>query len=183
MSVEQLNAIKEIHDVFGLRRLPYWLFGGWAVDFHAGRVTRPHTDIDIAVWLVELEEARSALENTGWHTVADEPTHGYITLERRGVIVEVAVLATDHDGVIYTPAAGGRGDWPHDSFGLDVATLDGIAARVVSRASLIADKSVPKGSAESATKDAADIATLQSPPARDLVVEPKDQTWAARRSS
>jgi hypothetical protein len=27
----------------------YWLFGGWAVDFHAGRVTRDHADIDLAV--------------------------------------------------------------------------------------------------------------------------------------
>jgi hypothetical protein len=28
--------------------IAYWLFGGWAVDFHAGQVTREHGDIDIA---------------------------------------------------------------------------------------------------------------------------------------
>jgi hypothetical protein len=30
---------------------PYWLFGGWAVDHHAGRVMRPHDDIDFVIWL------------------------------------------------------------------------------------------------------------------------------------
>ena len=34
--------------------IAYWLFGGWAVDFHAGRITRLHDDVDIAVWLEDV---------------------------------------------------------------------------------------------------------------------------------
>jgi hypothetical protein len=162
--MEQLKGIEEIHRILTARRLPYWLFGGWAVDFHAGRVTRPHSDIDVAVWLSDLDEARAVLEGTRWRTVTDRLTDGYVTLERGGVVTEVAVLARDDDGVIYTPVAGGRGDWPDGSFGPDVATLDGITAHVVSRASLIIDKSEPKGRPESAAKDAADIATLRALP-------------------
>jgi aminoglycoside-2''-adenylyltransferase len=164
VSTAQLTAIEEIHRVFTVRRLPYWLFGGWAVDFHAGHVTRPHSDIDVAVWLSDLDEVRAGLTSTGWRAVADELTDGYVRLERDGVVAEVAVLARDEDGAIYTPAAGGRGDWPDESFGLDVATLDGITARVVSRASLIVDKSVVKGGPDSAAKDAADVATLRALP-------------------
>ena len=33
------------------------LRGGWAVDLHAGAVTREHDDIDIAVWLDDVGKA------------------------------------------------------------------------------------------------------------------------------
>ena len=46
--------------------IAYWLFGGWAVDFHAGRITRPHDDIDIAVWLEDVPRIAELLTNAGW---------------------------------------------------------------------------------------------------------------------
>src|SRR5699024_5631104 len=27
----------------------FWVVGGWAIDLHLGRVTRPHKDVDIAM--------------------------------------------------------------------------------------------------------------------------------------
>jgi hypothetical protein len=162
VSVEQLAAIDQVHSLFEEHQVPYWLFGGWAVDFHARRVTRSHGDIDLAVWLSDLGRIRWLLEETGWRLLTDQPTEGYVTFERSGVVMEVAVLATDEDGVIYTPSTSGRGDWPEGSFGSDVAILNGVAARVVSRGSLIADKSVAKGGPDSAAKDHADVAVLAS---------------------
>jgi hypothetical protein len=41
--------------------LDYWVFGGWAVDLYAGRVTRPHSDIDVAIWYEDLEQINTLL--------------------------------------------------------------------------------------------------------------------------
>ena len=40
-----------VHELLDHHGIEYWLFGGWAVDFYAGSVTRPHDDVDVAVWL------------------------------------------------------------------------------------------------------------------------------------
>jgi hypothetical protein len=32
VSVEQLAAIGQVHDLFEAHHVAYWLFGGWAVD-------------------------------------------------------------------------------------------------------------------------------------------------------
>ena len=42
--------------------IAYWLFGGWAVDFYAGRITRPHVDVDIAVWLDDVPRIAALLD-------------------------------------------------------------------------------------------------------------------------
>jgi hypothetical protein len=173
VSADQLAAIGQVHNLFEAHHVDYWLFGGWAVDFHAGRVTRPHADIDLAIWLSDLDRVRQPLDEAGWRLLNDQATDGYLAFEQRGVVIEVALLDRDELGMIYTPAASGRGDWPADSFGADIATLNGIAARVVGRASLIIDKSDPKGGPNAAAKDRADVAVLASrDPAAPGATEP-----------
>ena len=46
----QLGALSHLSELLGQHGIEYWLFGGWAVDFHAGKVTRPHDDLDVTVW-------------------------------------------------------------------------------------------------------------------------------------
>jgi hypothetical protein len=161
VSVEQLAAIQEVHTLFQEGGVAYWLFGGWAVDFHAGRVTRSHADIDVAVWASDLERIRQLLNEARWRLVADQPTEGFLSFERTGTPMDVALLERDEDGVIYTPTTSGRGDWPGGSFGADVGILNGVVAHVISLGSLIADKSEPKGGSDSAVKDHADVAVLR----------------------
>jgi hypothetical protein len=47
-----------------LRRCPaeWAVAGGWAIDLFLGRVTRPHADVDIAVWRDEQSVLRTYLE-------------------------------------------------------------------------------------------------------------------------
>jgi hypothetical protein len=52
---QQLAALEELHRLLERHRIEYWLFGGWAVDFHAGTVTRAHDDLDLAVWLEDYD--------------------------------------------------------------------------------------------------------------------------------
>lgn len=161
-AAEQLRTIAWLHTVLAERDIGYWLFGGWAVDFHAGRVTRDHADVDLAVWQSDLSQLRALLEQNGWVHAPEQGEDGYTGYERRDVRVELAFLEHDEAGAVYTPLTAGRGEWPPGSFGDDLAEVDGVQARVVNLASLIVDKSGPRHDPAVAVKDNADVALLKS---------------------
>lgn len=57
----------EIHEVAGTLRAfqrPWAVAGGWALDLMLGQVTRPHADVDIAVFREDQQALRTALP--GW---------------------------------------------------------------------------------------------------------------------
>ncbi len=155
-----LAALARLHELLDRNGIEYWLFGGWAVDFHAGAVTRPHDDLDLAVWLEDLDRIASLLAAEGWRHVPDEDEDGYTAYERGSLRVELAFLARDESGVVYTPLRAGRASWPVGAFGSDVAELHGVRARVVSLAALRADKAEAHDDPRVAAKDRADLATL-----------------------
>ena len=76
--------------------------------------------------------------------------------------MELAFLACDEAGTVYTSLVEGRGDWPVGSFGDTHAEVDGLRARVVGLASLIEDKSGPRHYPAVLAKDRADVAVLTS---------------------
>jgi hypothetical protein len=158
---DQLTALAELDQAMAAQGIAYWLFGGWAVDFHAGRVTREHADIDIAVWSSDAEPLAALLLDRGWRHAPEAGEDGYTCYVRTGLRLEVAFLARDELGCIYTPLRDGRGEWPADSFGDAVADLRGVHAHVVGRESLIADKSTTRGDRETMAKDRADVASLR----------------------
>lgn len=160
---DQLAAIAELDHVLKQHSLAYWLFGGWAVDFHAGRVTRDHADVDIAIWADDRSRLATLLSAAGWQHRPEAGEDGYTCFQRGAERLEVAFLARDEDGTVYTPLDVGRGSWPTDSFGDAVGTLHGVQACLVSRESLIADKSNLRADGETAAKDRADVASLLNP--------------------
>jgi hypothetical protein len=162
-TTDQLATVAELDRLLTAHRVAYWLFGGWAVDFHAGRVTREHGDIDIAVWLHDRARLAALLSDHAWTHRPEAGEDGSTCYERRGLRLEVAFLASDERGDVYTPLANGRGEWPANSFGEEVARLRGVSARVVGREALLADKSVARTDAATAAKDRADVASLTSP--------------------
>ncbi|MBC5810844.1 MAG: hypothetical protein GIW95_08355, partial [Candidatus Eremiobacteraeota bacterium] len=81
---QQLACIAWLDRTFAAEHLDYWLFGGWAVDVHAGRVTRPHDDIDVAVWQVDLVRADALLTDDGWVRGSLAEQDGYAGYHRGG---------------------------------------------------------------------------------------------------
>jgi hypothetical protein len=158
---EQLALIDELHGALGRMGVRYWLFGGWAVDFHVGRITREHSDIDIAVWLPDLGKAREALYGCGWSPLRESEANGFAEFERGSIRLDLTwIERVPTTGSVVTPLAEGSGAWPDGSFEDDVAELAGIRAHVVSLASLITDKSDSSIEASSAWKDRADVSVL-----------------------
>lgn len=140
--------------------IDYWLFGGWAVDFHAGRTTRSHDDVDIAVWIDDLEGVEASLAADGWSHVPDEGEDGYTAYELDSVRLEIAFLASGRQGDVYTPLREGRGEWPSGSFGGDIRELLGVRARVIALPALKLDKAEQHADPRTAAKDRADQETL-----------------------
>ena len=85
------------------RAIDYWLFGGWAVDFHAGKVTRRHADIDVAVWQADFEHIDGVLGEDGWTRRAQPGEEGYTEYENGVHRLDLAFLVRDEEGVVYTP--------------------------------------------------------------------------------
>lgn len=157
---EQLAALARIHELLEREAIDYWLFGGWAVDFRAGMVTRAHDDLDLAVWHNDHERIAALMAADGWKHAPEAGEDGYTGYERGGVRIELAFLARDEAGRVYTPLREGRGAWPDEAFEDDVAELLGVRTRLIGLRALIADKSEAHEDPIVATKDRADLATL-----------------------
>lgn len=157
---DQLAALAGLHQLLQDDGIPYWLFGGWAVDFHAGSVTRAHSDIDIAVWLDDHGRLAELLKGQAWVHTPEAGEDGYTSYERGTVRLEVAFLTRDVSGRVYTPLQDGRAEWPDETFGNDVLQLLGVRARVIRLGALIADKSVIRDDPSTTAKDRADLSSL-----------------------
>lgn len=159
---DQLAALADLDALLRREGIAYWLFGGWAVDFHAGRVTRVHGDLDVAVWADDRARLAALLAAQGWAHTPEAGEDGSTGYARGAARLDVAFLARDPAGRVYTPLREGRGEWPEASFGDDVLALGGVRAHVVGRGALLADKSVRCADPATAAKDRADVRNLTS---------------------
>jgi Uncharacterised nucleotidyltransferase len=159
-SKQQLSALARVSELLEEAGIAYWLFGGWAVDFYAGSVTRTHDDLDMAIWLEDLPVIAELLEANGWRHAPLEDEDGGTGYERGGVRLELTYLVRGSDGRVFTPLRDGRAAWSDDAFGNDVRELSGVRSRLVGLASLAKGKSLPRDDPEDAAKDRADFTQL-----------------------
>lgn len=159
----QLAALASVHQLLDRNGIDYWLFGGWAVDFYVGSVTRPHDDVDIAVWLTDHARIVELLAADGWRHAPYEDEDGGTGYGRGGVRLELTFLVAGADGMVCVPLRSGAVPWSRDGFGSDVVELDGVRARVIRRDVLTTGKSRGREDPDDAAKDEADFAALSQP--------------------
>ena len=111
-------------DLFQEAGIAYWLFGGWAVDFYAGSVTRSHDDLDAAVWLDDLPRIAALLEAEGWHHAPEEDEDGGTGYEQGPVRLELTYLVRGDDGGTFTPMSHGQARWSDEALADDVARAE-----------------------------------------------------------
>jgi dihydrofolate reductase len=156
----QLAALAAVDGLFERAGLTYWLFGGWAVDFYAGSITRPHSDVDIAVWLVDRPGIAALLEEDGWRHAPEPDEDGGTGYERDGVRLELTFLVRDGSGRVVTPLRTVEAVWPKDGFGDAVGELEGVRARLIGLEALTRGKSTPREDPVEAARDRADFDVL-----------------------
>lgn len=157
---EQVAAIANLGAALDARGLDHWLFGGWAVDFHVGAVTRLHDDIDIVAWRDDAEVLGATLEAAGWlHTPTENDLVG--TRYRLATVdVELTFVISDAAGQVIVPLAEGPVVWSATPFGDQRRELFGVTARTIPLSLLRAGKSFPREGEWERAKDLADFATL-----------------------
>jgi hypothetical protein len=133
----QLDLIGEIARLLDHARIRFWLRGGWALDFHLGRVTREHADTDLVTWLRHRERIRLLLTDHGFALVPGYP-EPQLVLEKRGQEASFLFIARI-DGAIVVP---GYESWPfpRGAFPDRRKTLGHVSARVVSPEELLHEK-------------------------------------------
>jgi len=158
----QLAALAEVVAQLEAEAIDYWLFGGWAVDFHVGQVTREHTDVDLAVPLQDLPRIRLLLERGGWRHAPEPWEDGGTGFERDGVRFELTLLVRLDDGTPAIPLRAGPVTWAAGALADDVRELGGVRCHVISRAELVRGKSTPRADPDDAARDRADYETLRA---------------------
>jgi hypothetical protein len=157
---EQLTAIADLSRVFDRHGVDHWLFGGWAVDFWVGGVTREHDDIDVAAWRRDYDLIGDILRNAGWeHT----PVAGEVVGTRyrlRTAEVEFTFVVEDDNGWVVVPLADQPVVWSTEPFGNVRRELLGVSCRTLPLALLAAGKSAPRENPAEAAKDRADYEAL-----------------------
>jgi dihydrofolate reductase len=156
----QLAALTAVDALLAEAGVDYWLFGGWAVDFHAGSITRPHSDVDIAVWLDDLPRIAGLLEDAGWRHSPEPDEDGGTGYERGGVRLELTFLVRADGGRVVTPLRTFEAVWPEDAFGDAAGELEGVRARLVGLGALTRGKSTPREDPVEAARDRADFDVL-----------------------
>ena len=157
----QLAALAEVVALLESADVEHWLFGGWAVDFYAGQVTRAHDDVDLAVWLQDLDRIAALLEQSGWIHAPEPGEDGGTGYERERIRLELTYLVRDETGRVFTPLRDVDATWPDGAFGADAGELCGVRARLVALDSLRTGKSSPRDDPGDAAKDRADAGILR----------------------
>jgi hypothetical protein len=158
----QLSLIQDLTTVLRAARIPHWLFGGWAVDFLLGEITRPHSDVDLILWRRDVPVLRQILVERGY---TERPSPSGPELDARfckeGELVELMFLHEQEDG------GAGWGDWrlPPDALEAQLGRLGEILCPVVSPRLLLGCKEECARQAsepDEHQKHARDVARLRS---------------------
>jgi hypothetical protein len=133
----QLSLIQEITTSLRPARISHWLFGGWVVDFLAGEITRPHSDVDLMIWRKDGSAFRQILLERGY---AECPSPTGQELDARfckhAQLVEIMFLQELENG------GGAWGDWhlPPDALETQHGRLGEIVCPIVNPALLLGCK-------------------------------------------
>jgi hypothetical protein len=157
---QQLAAVAEVGALLERGGFDYWLFGGWAVDFYVGSITRAHADVDIAVWARDFDAIVSLLGDHGWQHRPAAGEQGGTGYERGPVRLELMRLVADEARRVFIPLGEQRVLWSEQALGIEERELFDVRARVIPLSLLRAGKASPRGDAVDAAKDRADIAIL-----------------------
>jgi hypothetical protein len=134
--IAQVRQIGKLVELMNEAGIDFWLSGGWAVDFHLGRVTRPHSDIDFIVKLNDKSRLWDLLDEEGAALIRSDEAGSVESFELDNREIEITYVAEDGKGRYFTP---GYESWPYPdgSFPEKTLTLAGITVRAVSTAGLL----------------------------------------------
>jgi hypothetical protein len=156
----QIAGLAEVASLLVSGGFDHWLFGGWAVDFHIGAVTRSHDDVDLAIWADDAEAIHSALVANGWEHRPAADEDGGTGYAKDDVRVELTYLAGSESGQVFVALRDRNVLWSELPLGTGALELHEARIRVISLELLKDGKSRPRSEPVEAAVDRADFAAL-----------------------
>lgn len=135
----QLAALRDIAHALDESGIVFWLFGGWAVDFAVGKVTRQHDDIDLVLLEDDLDRAIDCLCGRGYTRTSSRQAH-QTNLDRQGLRVQLNIVKILSDGTVVSPGAFSDWPWHPSSLKGSRGSVGGLELRIVSPQSMLETK-------------------------------------------
>ncbi|MEV0459335.1 nucleotidyltransferase domain-containing protein [Catellatospora methionotrophica] len=133
IKARQLAAIAEISGAAARDGIALWLRGGWAMDFHLGRITRPHADVDWFCWAADADRLTAVLTELGFTAYGEHDRRLQRDFLRGDVDLGVGLLGRDAAGCATVPAGPHAGTrWPHGMLDGPPGSLGGVTCPVIS---------------------------------------------------
>lgn len=103
------SDVLEIYAALERAGVAVWIDGGWAVDAVLGRVTRPHSDLDIAVEAGSVAKMHQVLSGLGFGPAPrdDQTEWNFVLADSAGRCVDVHVVVLDARDGAHAPALAG----------------------------------------------------------------------------
>lgn len=163
-----LDSLAELFALLEQAGFQFWLAGGWAVDFHAGTVTRPHTDVDLVVHHADKNKLHSLLLDVGFNVIDDSDPDAEMIYQRGNFKVDLSFIVELDNGTVVSPGWE-HWPWPPSSFSSGTRQLSGLSCHVVSASTLLTSKRDYETQVgdEPRPRDLADIQILESLVRRD----------------
>ncbi len=130
MGEAQLSLIREVVGLLDAAGVQHWLWGGWGVDFLLGEVSRPHGDIEFAVWERDRERLKEVLCEHDYHLVDDRVED--VISSKQGQLVEFYFIRRNETGEVVTPGKWEGWPWPESAFSGETGRLGDVRCPVVS---------------------------------------------------
>jgi len=71
--MSELKLLLEAVEIFVRFKKPWYVAGGWAIDLHAGRISRAHADVDLLVLRCDQSEVQALLKDCNPQKVLPHP--------------------------------------------------------------------------------------------------------------
>lgn len=157
-----LDSLAELFALLEQAGFQFWSAGGWAVVFHAGTVTRPHTDVDLVVHLADKNKLHVLLLDVGFNVIDDSDPDAEMIYQRGTFKVDLSFIVELDNGTVVSPGWE-RWPWPPSSFSSGTQQLSGVSCCVVSASTLLTSKRdyETQVGVEPRPRDLADIQILE----------------------
>ena len=134
---QQLQIIQTVGAIFSDQNIPYWLRGGWALDFLLGRVTRPHSDIDLICWSDDKDQIIKLLTENRFSLGRDLGIQ--VDFHWAKHEISVVFISLDEQENVYVKGIP-TWRWLPDALTHPPQTLNGLTCPVLSPAQLLEEK-------------------------------------------